>query len=115
MSCDRDPSISKAYLVSLSQKLPLSSITQSDGVKLITTLLHDQFAQNHSSITVFRPHEESIESLEKQEIVFKLITRILDKVEVDFKLHDQVSSIAKRQLQSMPAFLKVMPLFVATL
>ncbi|KFK22742.1 hypothetical protein AALP_AAs61128U000100 [Arabis alpina] len=64
------------------------------------------------SNTVFRQQvasfeDESIESLEKQEIVFKLITHVLDKVKVDFKLHDQVSSIAKRQLQSMPGFLKL--------
>lgn len=52
--------------------------------------------------------DESIESLEKQEIAFRLITHILEKVKVDSKLQDQVRFIAKRQLQSMSAFLKVM-------
>ncbi|KAK2665282.1 hypothetical protein Ddye_003856 [Dipteronia dyeriana] len=50
--------------------------------------------------------EDSVESLEKQEIVFKLIGHVLDKVQVDAKLLDQVRSIARRQLQSMSAFLK---------
>ncbi|KAL0696918.1 hypothetical protein Bca4012_064098 [Brassica carinata] len=50
--------------------------------------------------------DESIESLEKQEIAFRLITHILEKVKVDSKLQDQVRFIAKRQLQSMSAFLK---------
>ncbi|CAD5315026.1 unnamed protein product [Arabidopsis thaliana] len=50
--------------------------------------------------------DESIESLEKQEIAFRLITHILDKVKIDSKLQDQVRFIAKRQLQSMSAFLK---------
>lgn len=52
--------------------------------------------------------DESIESLEKQEIAFRLITHILEKVKIDSKLQDQVRFIAKRQLQSMSAFLKVM-------
>lgn len=149
ISCNRDPAISKAFLVALSQNFP-PSIRQSDGDKLITVLLH-QFAENHSHPDEVASHassnqssmsavvnggslvwesdvdklnsgfsqqvvsfeHESIESLEKQEIVFRLITHILDKVKVDSKLHDQVSSIAKRQLHSMSAFLKVM-LFVAT-
>ncbi|KAH0926247.1 hypothetical protein HID58_018503 [Brassica napus] len=169
---DADPSISKAFLVALSQNFP--SILQSDGDKLITMLL-DQFVvspspkehqrqQNsdetssaHSSAQteesspgstvssmsssvvvnggsivwksgvdqlsfgfsegsggsnpVFRQQvasfeDESIESLEMQEIAFRLITHILDKVKIDSKLLDQVSFIAKKQLQSMSAFLK---------
>ncbi|OMO73745.1 hypothetical protein CCACVL1_17151 [Corchorus capsularis] len=51
--------------------------------------------------------EESVESLEKQEIAFKLIAHILDKVSIDQKLLDQVRCIAKKQLQSMTAFLKI--------
>ncbi|KAJ0229393.1 Phosphatidylinositol 4-kinase alpha 1 [Hirschfeldia incana] len=50
--------------------------------------------------------DESIESLEMQEIAFRLITHILDKVKIDSKLQDQVRFIAKKQLQSMSAFLK---------
>ena len=51
--------------------------------------------------------EESVESLGKQEIAFKLIAHILDKVQIDPKLMDQVRLIAKKQLQSLPVFLKV--------
>lgn len=50
---------------------------------------------------------ESVECLEKQEIAFKLITHILDKATVDSKLLEQVRLVAKEQLQSMLAFLKV--------
>ncbi|KAI8028184.1 Phosphatidylinositol 4-kinase alpha 1 [Camellia lanceoleosa] len=49
---------------------------------------------------------EPVERLEKQEIAFKLIAHILDKVFIDTKLLDQVMIIAKEQLQSMSAFLK---------
>ncbi|KAK6241250.1 hypothetical protein SCA6_006639 [Theobroma cacao] len=51
--------------------------------------------------------EESVECLEKQEVAFKLIAHILDKVSVDQKLLEQVRFIAKKQLQSMSAFLKI--------
>ncbi|XVF44922.1 hypothetical protein PTKIN_Ptkin02bG0162000 [Pterospermum kingtungense] len=51
--------------------------------------------------------EESLESLEKQEVAFKLIAHILQKVSVDQKLLEQVRFIAKKQLQSMSAFLKI--------
>ncbi|KAL0722968.1 hypothetical protein Bca4012_037567 [Brassica carinata] len=178
---DGDPSISKAFLVALSQNFP--SILQSDGDKLMTMLL-DQFVvspspkehqrqqnsdetssaqsspvstnrhpsglneesspgstvssksssvvMNGGSIVwksgvdqlsfgfsdgsggsnpMFRQQvasfeDESIESLEMQEIAFRLITHILDKVKIDSKLQDQVRFIAKKQLQSMSAFLK---------
>ncbi|XP_021731625.1 LOW QUALITY PROTEIN: phosphatidylinositol 4-kinase alpha 1-like [Chenopodium quinoa] len=52
--------------------------------------------------------EESVESLEKQEVLFKLVGFILDnKVEVDHRLLEQVRLVAKRQLQSSSAFLKL--------
>lgn len=51
--------------------------------------------------------EESVESLEKQEIAFKLIAHILDKVHIDSGLLEQVRLIAKKQLQSLSVFLKV--------
>ncbi|XP_019197522.1 PREDICTED: phosphatidylinositol 4-kinase alpha 1-like isoform X1 [Ipomoea nil] len=51
--------------------------------------------------------EESLDSLEKREIAFKLIGHILDKAQVDLKLLEQVRSIAREQLQSMVAFLKI--------
>ncbi|KZV17745.1 hypothetical protein F511_01554 [Dorcoceras hygrometricum] len=51
--------------------------------------------------------EESLESLEKQRIVFELVGHVLDKVVIDSKLLEQVRGIAKQQLQSMMAFLKI--------
>lgn len=51
--------------------------------------------------------EESVESLEKLEIGYKIIGRILAIVSVEPRLLDQVRLIAKRQLQSMSAFFKV--------
>lgn len=52
--------------------------------------------------------EESVESLERQEIVFKLVGHILDnKVEIDLRLVEQVRLLTKRQLQSSSAFLKL--------
>ncbi|KAK4742302.1 hypothetical protein SAY87_000303 [Trapa incisa] len=50
--------------------------------------------------------EESLESLEKQEIACKLITHILDKVRIDPKLLEQVRLMARMQIQSTPTFLK---------
>ncbi|EOA36778.1 hypothetical protein CARUB_v10008074mg [Capsella rubella] len=112
MSCgesDRDQAISMAFLVAVSQNFP--SIQQSDGDKLITVLLH-QFSEVISvdehvfTQKVASFEDESIESLEKQEIAFKLVTNVLGKVKLDSKLHLLVRSIAKRQLQSMSVFLK---------
>ncbi|KAF5727217.1 hypothetical protein HS088_TW22G00905 [Tripterygium wilfordii] len=51
--------------------------------------------------------EESVESLGKQELAFKLIAHILDNVRIDPQLLDQVRLIAKKQLQSMPPFLRI--------
>lgn len=51
--------------------------------------------------------KESVDNLEKQEIAFKLIGHILDKAQIDQKLLEQVRNIAKEQIHSMLAFLKV--------
>ncbi|KAK6159446.1 hypothetical protein DH2020_006760 [Rehmannia glutinosa] len=56
-------------------------------------------------VTMFE--EESVESLEKQDIVFRLIGHIFSKVVIDPQLMEQVRGIAKEQLQSMLAFLKI--------
>ncbi|WZY96960.1 hypothetical protein YC2023_069289 [Brassica napus] len=117
---DVDPAISRAFLVALSHN-GFPSIQQSDGDELITMLLH-QFSTNEKfspdlevaskgSFSVFRQQvasfeDESVESLENQEITFKLMAHVLDKVKVDSKLYDQLSCIAWRQLKSMSAFLK---------
>ncbi|XP_010500672.1 PREDICTED: phosphatidylinositol 4-kinase alpha 1-like isoform X2 [Camelina sativa] len=112
---DRDQSISMAFLSAVSQHFP--TIQQSDGDNLITVLLH-QFPADELSIgyskgskdvflhKVASFEDESIECLEKQEIAFKLVTNVLCKVKLDSQLYLLVRSIAKRQLQSMYAFLK---------
>ncbi|CAI0377232.1 unnamed protein product [Linum tenue] len=51
--------------------------------------------------------EESVEGLEKHEIAFKLIANVLTHVKLDNKLSEQVRFIAKKQLQSLSAFLKI--------
>ncbi|KAK1358712.1 1-phosphatidylinositol 4-kinase [Heracleum sosnowskyi] len=51
--------------------------------------------------------KESVENLDKQEMAFKLIGHILDKVQIDQKLLEQVRYIAKEQIQSMLVFLKI--------
>ncbi|KAL2231607.1 UNVERIFIED_CONTAM: Phosphatidylinositol 4-kinase alpha 1 [Sesamum indicum] len=50
---------------------------------------------------------ESVESLQKLETVLQLIRLVLDKADIDLKLLEQVRGIAKGQLQSMLAFLKI--------
>lgn len=112
----KDQAISKAFLVAVSQNFP--SIQQSDGDKLITVLLHQfdvvngvdelSFGYKHVFTQKLASFEdESIDSLEKQEIAFKLVTNVLGKVKLDSRLQLLVRSIAKRQLQSMSVFLKV--------
>lgn len=51
--------------------------------------------------------DETVESLEKQEVACRLIAHVLDKVHIDSKLLEKVRLFAKRQLQFMSAFLKV--------
>ncbi|PIM99436.1 Phosphatidylinositol 4-kinase [Handroanthus impetiginosus] len=56
-------------------------------------------------VTLFE--EEPVESLEKQEIIIKLIGHVFSKVAVDPQLVEQVRGIAKDQLRLMIAFLKI--------
>ncbi|KAL9238192.1 hypothetical protein vseg_012653 [Gypsophila vaccaria] len=52
--------------------------------------------------------EEDVESLERQEITFKLMWHVLDgKVDLDKKVLEQLRLVAKRHLQSSPSFLKI--------
>ncbi|CAM8920616.1 unnamed protein product [Rhodiola kirilowii] len=51
--------------------------------------------------------EESVESLEKLAIAYKIIGHILEIVGVEPRLLDQVRLIAKRQLQYMSSFFKI--------
>lgn len=76
----------------------------------------DQLAQNlglndggggscGQQVTSFE--EESVDFLERQEIAFKLIAHVLEKVHVDPALLEQARLIGKKQIQSMSAFLKI--------
>ncbi|CAJ2642759.1 phosphatidylinositol 4-kinase alpha 1 isoform X1 [Trifolium pratense] len=78
----------------------------------------DQLAQNlglndggfgggSSGQQVTNFEEESVEFLERQEIAFKVIAHVLDKVAVDPALLEQARLIGKKQIQSMSAFLKI--------
>ncbi|XP_048230508.1 phosphatidylinositol 4-kinase alpha 1 [Ricinus communis] len=51
--------------------------------------------------------EETVEGLEKQVIAFKLIAHVLDHVKINNALLMRLRSIAKKQLQSLSAFLKI--------
>ncbi|KAI4298362.1 hypothetical protein L6164_031933 [Bauhinia variegata] len=62
-------------------------------------------ASSGQQVTFFE--EESLESLEKQEIALKLIAHILDKINIDPGILEQIRLIAKKQIQSMSVFLKI--------
>ncbi|XP_010272166.1 PREDICTED: phosphatidylinositol 4-kinase alpha 1-like isoform X2 [Nelumbo nucifera] len=51
--------------------------------------------------------EETVESLEKQEIALRLLGHIVDKVPIKAGLLELVRMVSKRQLQSLTAFLKI--------
>ncbi|XP_043723693.1 phosphatidylinositol 4-kinase alpha 1-like isoform X3 [Telopea speciosissima] len=51
--------------------------------------------------------EESVESLEKQEIAFRLLWHIVDKVHLNDVHLDLVKMVSKKQLQSSLAFIKI--------
>ncbi|WCJ33866.1 Phosphatidylinositol 3- and 4-kinase family protein [Euphorbia peplus] len=51
--------------------------------------------------------EETVESMEKQAIAFKIVAHVLDHVKIDNELLMRLRSIAKKQLQSLSAFLKI--------
>ncbi|XP_042500732.1 phosphatidylinositol 4-kinase alpha 1-like [Macadamia integrifolia] len=51
--------------------------------------------------------EESVESLEKQEIAFRLLGHIVDKVLLNDVHLDQIKMVSKKQLQSSLAFIKI--------
>lgn len=82
-----------------------SSVSMNGGASIFGGFSMNDGQQFRQHVASFE--EESAESLEKQEIAFKLITHALDKVQIDTKLLEQIRFLAKRQLQSMSAFLKV--------
>lgn len=107
-----DSVISRAFLSALSESFP--QIMPADANKLVTSLLDSvvtspasSSSTNGDSKGVSSFNEESMEQLEKQEIAFQLIERILDKVQIDTQLLERVRLISKDQLRLMTAFLKV--------
>lgn len=124
-----DLGISRAFLSALSENFP--QMIPLDANKLLTRLL-DSFLGDDSAasssytggngnnsidvlgtpttgdskgVSYFK--DESIEYLEKQEIAFKLIERVLDKVQIDSTLMERVRLLTKDQLRLMTSFLKI--------
>ena len=82
-----------------------SGVTWKSGLETMGVGLDGGGVLSKQQVAAFE--EESVEGLEKQEIAFKLIGLVLDCAKIDNKLLDQVRLIAKKQLQSLSAFLKV--------
>ncbi|KAE9586651.1 hypothetical protein Lal_00004922 [Lupinus albus] len=83
-----------------------SHIWKSNADQLALNLgLNDGTASSGQQVASFE--EESVGILEKQEIAFKLIAHILEKVQIEPALLEQVRLIGKKQIQSMSAFLKI--------
>lgn len=83
-----------------------SHIWKSSADQLALNLgLNDGAASSGQQVASFE--EESVSLLEKQEIAFKLIAHILEKVQIEPALLEQVRLIGKKQIQSMSVFLKV--------
>ncbi|MFS8012165.1 putative 1-phosphatidylinositol 4-kinase [Helianthus anomalus] len=115
--------ISRAFLAALAESF--QQIIPADANKLVTRLLDSYLGSCPSGLSrnvgvdgsstpsggdnngVPNFKEEAMEMLEKQEIAFKLIERVLDKVQIDPGLLERVRLIAKEQLRIMTSFLKV--------
>ncbi|KAL3597325.1 hypothetical protein D5086_008962 [Populus alba] len=82
-----------------------SGVTWKSGLETMGVGLDGGGVLSRQQVASFE--EESVEGLEKQEIAFKLIGLVLDCARIDNKLLDQVRLIAKKQLQSLSAFLKI--------
>ncbi|XP_019416850.1 PREDICTED: phosphatidylinositol 4-kinase alpha 1-like [Lupinus angustifolius] len=83
-----------------------SHIWKSNADQLALNLgLNDGVTSSGQQVASFE--EESVGVLEKQEIAFKLIAHILEKVQIEPALLEQVRLIGKKQIQSMSAFLKI--------
>ncbi|MFS7962385.1 putative 1-phosphatidylinositol 4-kinase [Helianthus anomalus] len=117
--------ISRAFLAALAESFP--QIIHADANKLVMRLLDSYLGScpsgssgnvgvdvdgsstpsggDNKGVPNFK--EEAMEMLEKQEIAFKLIERVLDKVQIDPDLLERVRLIAKEQLRIMTSFLKV--------
>ncbi|KAI3803662.1 hypothetical protein L1987_31821 [Smallanthus sonchifolius] len=122
-----DLGISRAFLSGLSESFP--PIIPSDANKLVTRLL-DSFLSACSAASSSNTSgninvdglgtpangdnrgassfkEESMETLEKQDIAFRLIERVIDKVQIDPNLLERIRLITKEQLRLMTSFLKI--------
>ncbi|KAF5787480.1 putative 1-phosphatidylinositol 4-kinase [Helianthus annuus] len=115
--------ISRAFLAAMAESFP--QIIPADANKLVTRLLDSYLGScpsgssgnvgvdgsstpsggDNKGVPNFK--EEAMEMLEKQEIAFKLIERVLDKVQIDPGLLERVRLIAKEQLRIMTSFLKI--------
>ncbi|KAF9684342.1 hypothetical protein SADUNF_Sadunf04G0108400 [Salix dunnii] len=82
-----------------------SGVTWKSGLETMGVGLDGGGVLSRQQVASFE--EESVEGYEKQEIAYKLIGHVLDCVRIDNKLLDQVRLIAKKQLQSLSAFLKI--------
>ncbi|KAJ6766108.1 PHOSPHATIDYLINOSITOL KINASE [Salix purpurea] len=82
-----------------------SGVTWKNGLETMGVGLDGGGVLSRQQVASFE--EESVEGYEKQEIAYKLIGHVLDCVRIDNKLLDQVRLIAKKQLQSLSAFLKI--------
>ncbi|KAL9269069.1 Phosphatidylinositol 4-kinase alpha 1-like protein [Drosera capensis] len=87
-----------------------SRVSEMNGGSSIVGASYDGGLSNDSSairqhIAIFE--EESVESLEAQEIAYRFMGNIVDKVPIDPKLLEQVRLVAKRQLRFLWSFLKV--------
>ncbi|KAL8189102.1 hypothetical protein R6Q57_029363 [Mikania cordata] len=105
-----DLGISRAFLAALSESFP--HIIPSDANKLVSRLLESflgncSTASSLSGIDGSNFKEESMETLEKQEIAFNLIYRVLDKVQIDPDLLERIRLITKEQLRLVTSFLKI--------
>ncbi|KAK9071177.1 hypothetical protein SSX86_009745 [Deinandra increscens subsp. villosa] len=106
---DSDSGISRVFLSALSESFP--QIIPSDANKLVSRLL-DSFlgscsTASTSSSSSVDALDEPMETLEKQDIAFKLIERVLDKVQIDPNLLERIRLITKEQLRLMTSFLKI--------
>ncbi|CAK7329726.1 unnamed protein product [Dovyalis caffra] len=82
-----------------------SGVMSKSGLETMSVAIDGGGGLSRQQVASFE--EESVEGLEKQEIAYKLIGHVLGCVRIDNKLLEQVRFIAKKQLQSLSAFLKV--------
>ncbi|WCJ33867.1 Phosphatidylinositol 3- and 4-kinase family protein [Euphorbia peplus] len=109
-----ETSSSHNYNPSIGSDLNLSSnasiMSSMSGMLNGSSLMN--FGYNDGGGGLFRQQvasfeEETVEAMEKQAIAFKIVAHVLDHVKIDNELLMRLRSIAKKQLQSLSAFLKI--------